>query len=210
MLIVDEIACTRGDRRLFESISFALDQGQLLHLQGQNGSGKTTLLHCVCGLIAPDSGTVYFEGASTADERDEFYHELLYIGHKNGINDGLTAIECLQFSAQLAARPIDASRAIESLRRVGLNGFEDLPTRKLSQGQKRRVALARLLTSDACIWVLDEPFSALDKVAAAVLVDAIRRHLDQGGIVLMTTHQPVNITECTIELHLGRSMKAHV
>ena len=205
MLVVDKLTCVRGDRRLFEDLSFTLNAGELLYLRGHNGSGKTSLMNCLCGLIAAESGEIRFNGKSTRAEYDEFCRELLYIGHKSGTKDDLTATENLRFCQQLGRAPVSVDAADSALARMGLRGFEDLPTRTLSQGQRRRVALARLLLSDARLWVLDEPFTALDVDAVEQLRDTLRAHLDGGGLVVLSTHQDVDISERVVELQLGRS-----
>lgn len=194
MLEVQNLSCVRGDRRLFRGIAFSLEPGELLYLHGHNGSGKTTLLRTLCGLILPDEGEVLWHGENIRGLREEFSKHLLYLGHKNGIKGDLTAQENLLISSILDGYPVDAGSAWNALERLGLDGHEDLPAKVLSQGQHRRVALARLLVNQASLWVLDEPFSALDKGAVSLLQAVIRAHLDQGGMVVLTTHQEVPLT----------------
>ncbi|MEA3291780.1 MAG: cytochrome c biogenesis heme-transporting ATPase CcmA [Pseudomonadota bacterium] len=204
MLEAIDLECIRGDRRLFSGLAFQLEAGELLHLHGHNGSGKTTLMRTVCGLIAPAAGEVRWNGGNIRKLRDDFTRELLYIGHKNGIKDDLTGVENLQIASTLDGSPITEGQAWEALERMGLRGHEDLPSQALSQGQKRRVALARLLVSRVPLWILDEPFTALDKAAIALLQQVIRRHVDDGGLVILTTHQEVELTSGEVrELRLG-------
>ncbi len=204
MLEVSNLECQRGDRRLFTGLSFSLDKGELLHLHGHNGSGKTTLLRTVCGLIQPTEGEVRWDGKDIRKLREEFTRDVVYIGHKNGIKDDLTGLENLRIASALDGVPISEQQAWDALERIGLRGHEDLPTKVLSQGQKRRVAMARLLVNRCRIWVLDEPFTALDKAAVELLQSVIREHVDGGGMVILTTHQEVSLTEGQVkQLRLG-------
>ena len=204
MLEVTDLECIRGDRRLFKELNFSLDAGELLYLHGHNGSGKTTLLRSICGLIAPSAGEVRWKGRNIRRQRDEFASEVVYIGHKNGIKDDLTGTENLRIACVLDGHHISSDQAWDALERIGLRGHEDLPTRVLSQGQKRRVALARLLVSHSPLWILDEPFTALDKAAVALLQSVIRDHVGNGGMVILTTHQEVELTSGQVKrLQLG-------
>lgn len=204
MLEVLDLECTRGDRRLFSRLGFRLDPGTLLHVQGRNGSGKTTLLRALCGLLLPQAGEIRWRGENIQDLKEEYDRDLLYLGHLNGIKHDLTALENLRVAATLAGQPPAEARLENALRRLGLGGFEDLPTRVLSQGQKRRVALARLPVSQARLWILDEPFTALDSGAVELLQDFITEQLAAGGLVILTTHQEVPLTSGRIQrLRLG-------
>jgi len=211
MLEARQLECTRGDRRLFTGLEFSLGDGELLYLHGHNGSGKTTLLRTVCGLIVPSAGEVRWRGQPIRRQRDEFAAEVVYIGHKNGIKDDLTAIENLRVAAALDGLSLDSAPAVEALARLGLRGHDDLPTRVLSQGQKRRVALARLLVSTAPLWILDEPFTALDTAAVTLLQEVIREHVAAGGMVMLTTHQEVALTSGEVKrLKLGWKLDGDV
>ena len=204
MLEVVNLQCTRGDRRLFSGIAFELAPGELLHLHGHNGSGKTTLMRTLCGLVTPTEGEVRWRGRPIARQRDEFNGELLYLGHKNGIKDDLTGVENLLVACRLAGGTITEEEAWQVLERMGLRGHEDLPARVLSQGQQKRVALARLLVSRAKLWLLDEPFVGLDVAAVALLQGVIRDHVAAGGLVVLTTHQEVELTSGKVKrLRLG-------
>ncbi|MEO5344137.1 MAG: cytochrome c biogenesis heme-transporting ATPase CcmA [Gammaproteobacteria bacterium SHHR-1] len=194
MLEADNLSCVRGDRRLFRQISFRLQAGELLYVHGHNGSGKTTLLRTLCSLILPDAGEVRWNGENAHRLREDFSRELLYLGHKNGIKGDLTGLENLRISSILDGFDLSQRQAWEALERIGLDGHEDLPAKVLSQGQKRRVALARLLVNRAPLWVLDEPFTALDKAAVELLQQVIREHLERGGMAVLTTHQEVPLT----------------
>lgn len=194
MLQVRDLECRRGDVCLFTGMNFELKEGELLHLRGSNGSGKTSLLRIVCGLFLPAAGKVMWRGEDIHASRDEFNRELTYLGHLNGIKDDLTAVENLRIHARFAGLNTTEAQIIEALTKIGLRSRMHLPTRVLSQGQKRRVALARLLLGGTRLWILDEPFTALDVKAVAALQTVLAEHLGCGGMVLLTTHQDVEIT----------------
>jgi heme exporter protein A len=190
VLEVNDLACSRGDRTLFRAVSFRLDARGLLHVAGANGSGKTSLLRIVCGLGAADAGEVRWRGASSRTLREAYWRDLVYLGHAHALKDDLSAIENLRVACLLAGRPApdDAIRA--ALHRFGLAACMHLPARALSQGQRRRSALARLALSAAVpLWILDEPFSALDAAAVDHLAQLIVEYVDGGGSALFTTHQ---------------------
>lgn len=191
MLEVRDLECVRGDHRLFTGLNFQLHDGELLRLRGSNGSGKTSLLRIVCGLVEPTEGEVLWGDENIRAQRDEFNAGLLYLGHLNGIKAELTGFENLRTSNTLRGETPSDEQIYDALEQIGLGGREDLPTQVLSQGQKRRVALARLLLSDAKLWVLDEPFVALDVDAVAQLGQLIEAHLQKGRMVVYTTHQEV-------------------
>ena len=191
LLQVDRLACVRGDRELFRDVSFALSAGEWMHLQGDNGSGKTSLMRIVCGLSAAAAGEVRWAGVPIQASADTYRAEMLYLGHTLSLKEDLSALENLQFEAAVSGDSLDLARAQGALDRLGLHGREHLPLRVLSQGQKRRVALARLLTSRARLWILDEPFVALDPGAVSQLVDLLGQHVNSGGLVLYTSHQTV-------------------
>jgi heme exporter protein A len=204
MLEVVNLECIRGDRRLFTGLNFELEAGELLHLHGHNGSGKTTLLRTICGLITPTDGEVRWQGENVRKLRDDFARELVYIGHKNAIKADLTGTENLRIACQLDGIPVSIKQAWEALEKMGLRGHEDLPVRVLSQGQKKRVALARLLLNKSPLWILDEPFTALDKAAVAFLQTVIQQHVAAGGMAMLTTHQEVALTRGQVKsLRLG-------
>ncbi|MBK1695215.1 heme ABC exporter ATP-binding protein CcmA [Chromatium weissei] len=204
MLEVMQLECRRGDRRLFTDLNFSLSAGTLLHVRGRNGSGKTTLLRTLCGLFTPEHGKLLWRGESIQQLGDDYRREVLYFGHLNGIKGDLTGIENLSIAATLAGNSVSQSNIWAALARIGLTGFEDLPTRMLSQGQKKRVALARLMLSTAPLWILDEPFTALDVDAVALLQTLISDHIAAGGLAILTTHQAVPLTSGQVaHLDLG-------
>jgi heme exporter protein A len=192
-LIADNLVGVRGERLLFEKLSFKLNNGSVLYLQGANGSGKTTLLRTICGLSKPYEGNINWCGENINTLAEEYFKHVLYIGHLPGIKEDLTALENLQFSLSLSGVDVSIDKASEALKSLGLAKGLNLPTRMLSQGQKRRVALARLWLQELPLWILDEPFTALDVDAAQLLKQKIEMFANDGGMVVMTTHQEVTL-----------------
>ena len=180
---------------MFEGVNFTLAPGQALHLEGDNGVGKTSLLRIVCGLSPAHDGQVLWDGVPTQNHPAVFRQALFYLGHGLSLKEELSALENLQFDAAITGRPLSIERALTALARMGLRGREHLPLRVMSQGQKRRTALARLLASQAVLWVLDEPFVALDAKAVEGLRQRMAAHVAQGGMVLFTSHQPVSLAD---------------
>ena len=193
MLEISNLACTRGDHLLFSDLSFSLSAGELLQVEGANGSGKTSLLRTLCGFMMPTAGEIRWRGQSIRKLDEDFYAEMIYLGHLNAIKDELNALENLRIGAGLAGCVVEDSQVIAALRRMGLRGRETLPVKVLSQGQRRRVALARLLFSNAPLWILDEPLTALDVGAVGLMQELIGEHLAKGGMVIYTTHQPLEV-----------------
>ena len=188
------LACTRGDRILFRDLSLSVASGNALWVRGSNGSGKTSLLRLLCGLAYPDEGEVHWHGKNVRATRAEFGASLAYIGHAAGLKDDLLAWENLSLGATLSGNSVTRNQAIDALEQTGLADEADLPVRVLSQGQRKRVALARLhLSSERPLWVLDEPFTALDHAAVDALRATLGRHLSTGGAVVYTTHQEINL-----------------
>ncbi len=192
-LTAEHVVGVRGERLLFEKLNFKCSNGTVLYLQGANGTGKTTLLRTLCGLSKPYAGSISWCGENINSLAEEYYKHVLYIGHLPGIKEDLTALENLQFSMALSGTPFHLLQATEVLKMLGLARGLNLPTRMLSQGQKRRVALARLWLQDSPLWVLDEPFTALDVAATELLKKKIETFANAGGMVIMTTHQEVII-----------------
>ncbi|MDH5257881.1 MAG: cytochrome c biogenesis heme-transporting ATPase CcmA [Gammaproteobacteria bacterium] len=206
MLESVDLACVRGDRPLFSELNFSIQSGDLLHLKGHNGSGKTSLLRILSGLMLQADGEVRWNGENIRKLRDEFQKELLYIGHLPGIKGDLTALENLRVNNALSGHTISEDLAWNALGRIGLKGREDLPARVLSQGQQRRVALSRMLVSNAKLWILDEPFTALDVKAVAMLQKVLEEHVKKGGMIILTTHQEFSVENIDVRmLHLGLS-----
>ena len=194
MLEARQLECTRGERRLFSELSFRLGGGQLLRVAGANGSGKTSLLRIMCGLLAPSAGELRWKGKPIRSEREEYSKNLVFIGHLNALKDDLTALENLQLAAALSGMPAGSERMLAGLDRFGVAHCAALPAKVLSQGQRRRVALARLaLTPAVPLWILDEPFAALDVGAVVELERLLAAHLASGGMVVLTTHQEVQV-----------------
>jgi heme exporter protein A len=189
-----DLECVRGDRSLFRGLNFTLAAGELLHVAGENGSGKTSLLRIACGLSPPASGEVRWQGESIRRLREDYWKDLVYVGHANALKDDLTARENLRIGCGIAGVPVAAEETIQALQAFGVRGCSDLPARVLSQGQRRRVGLAKLAVSRSRpLWILDEPFTALDKAAVEHLEGLIAGHLGAGGAVMLTTHQEVAI-----------------
>jgi len=198
-LEVKNLQCIRGDRELFTDLSFHLEANQLMMLEGQNGSGKTTLLRALCGLYLQEQGEVLWNGVPIKKQDEDYRRELLYLGHLNGIKADLTVLENLRVNSALSGDKPSTDTLMDALDTIGLYAFEDFPTSQLSQGQKRRVALARLLISKAKLWILDEPFVALDVAAVELLQSIIAKHVENGGMVILTTHQEVPLTSGKIK-----------
>jgi heme exporter protein A len=197
------ISCERGGRPLFAPQSFTLNAGQAMQIEGDNGSGKTSLLRMVCGLVPTASGEVRWGGQAISEVRHAFSLDLLYLGHSLGLKDELSAVENLRVASVLAGHSVGHEQALQALQAQGLGSRSHLPLRVLSQGQKRRVALARLQLSKARLWVLDEPFVALDTLAVLALQQVLRQHLAQDGLLLFTSHQAVDLGGAVLPWKLG-------
>jgi heme exporter protein A len=191
MFSVTDLSCSRGERRLFTGLNLDVKPGEWLQVGGANGAGKTTLLRTLVGLAHADAGQIRWDGRAIADCADDYRAAMLYLGHQPGVKDDLTPLENVQQALGLDGFPVDEAAALEALAQVGLRGRGHLPTRVLSAGQKRRTVQARLLLRPARLWVLDEPFTALDASAIGMLCSHIQAHLAQGGMVILTSHQAV-------------------
>ncbi|HED35031.1 MAG TPA: cytochrome c biogenesis heme-transporting ATPase CcmA [Gammaproteobacteria bacterium] len=196
-LLVNAVSCTRGYRDLFSDLSFELKAGQVLRVEGKNGSGKTSLLRILAGLSQPIEGEVLWQGQKIHHAESSWFQNLMFIGHRAGIKFELTAVENLCMYGAFNGRRLpasDSSTEIEdALYQVGLYGFEDIPCAQLSAGQKRRVALAQLFLTGAKCWILDEPFTSLDVAAVSMLENLFTQHISQGGMLVITSHQPVTL-----------------
>ncbi len=192
-LEVREIICVRGERELFSGLSLQVLPGQCLHIRGENGIGKTSLLRLLTGLTSPESGEVLWNGCSIKKDALEYRRQLLFLGHRDALKEDLSALENLRLYAAIDGVALSELNAFASLWRFGLKGREDLPVNCLSAGQKKRVLMARMVTRYAQVWILDEPFNALDAHAVLELQGLIVEHLENGGLVVLTSHQPLAI-----------------
>jgi heme exporter protein A len=194
MLSVADLACVRGARRLFQNVSFSLSPGEVLCIRGENGVGKTSLLRILAGLSPPESGAVRWGGSAIGEVAEQYAGELLFIGHANALKEELSAVENLRSALSLSgidAQPASIRSALED---EGLGAVADLPVQWLSQGQRRRVALARLALSEPCaLWLLDEPLAALDDAAAKRAGERVGRHVRNGGLAVFTSHHEIEL-----------------
>lgn len=193
MLEVINLTCVRGTRRLFKELSFSAHSGELVELRGPNGSGKTSLLRILCGLATPAAGEVRWNETSIRSLGEEYFGSVVYLGHQNAVKDELTTIENLRISSAVCGYALDKKEAQEILKRVGLTQQQNLPARVLSAGQRRRLALTRLLTSKARLWFLDEVLTSLDNTAMNQSREFISQHLQDGGIAIVATHQDLDL-----------------
>lgn len=195
VLVAKQISCEKQDRTLFQDIDLSVKSGELVLLKGENGAGKTSLLRILVGLSVPVSGSVHINNLDVHQDVNTALASTLYIGHKLGLNGLLTPLENLEFWCQLNAVSASTQSITATLEKLGLIGLEDISVKNLSAGQQRRVALAKLwLQDNAQLWVLDEPFTALDVQVVSLLEEHIGKFLEKGGAVLMTSHQTVSIS----------------
>ncbi|MBU3540038.1 cytochrome c biogenesis heme-transporting ATPase CcmA [Polynucleobacter sp. UB-Tiil-W10] len=192
------LCCVRGERRLFQDLNLTVSAGECLHVRGENGVGKTSLLRLLTGLSKPEAGEIAWGGQSIAIDTSAYHSALLFLGHRDALKEDLTALENLQLYAALDGVELSDEKALSALWRFGLRGREYLPVNCLSAGQKRRVLMARMLTRQAKLWILDEPFNALDIHAMQALQGLISEHLEQGGLVVFTSHQEVSLPQMKV------------
>lgn len=190
-LIIENLACQRGDKVLFHHLNLQIQAGDFVQIEGHNGIGKTSLLRIVAGLAIPLEGKVRWNSEEIFKQREAFNYDLLYLGHQSGIKPELNAWENLCFYQQISHCHQGDEILWNVLQTVGLLGREDIPAAQLSAGQQKRIALARLWLSEAPLWILDEPFNAIDKKGVAVLTALFEQHAQRGGIVILTSHQEV-------------------
>jgi heme exporter protein A len=187
------ITCVRGERQLFSDLNLQVFAGQCLHIRGVNGVGKTSLLRLLTGLASPEAGEIFWNGAPITRDVSEYHSQLLFSGHRDALKEDLTALENLRMYAAIDGLTISEKEAFAALWRFGLKGREDLPVNCLSAGQKKRVLMTRMLIRRAQVWILDEPFNALDTSAVAELQALIGEHLESNGVVVLTSHQALSI-----------------
>ncbi|PMH41016.1 heme ABC transporter ATP-binding protein CcmA [Vibrio sp. 10N.286.49.B3] len=203
MLEVSNLTAIRDERVLFESLSFAIQPGELVQVEGRNGTGKTTLLRILTGLGDSDEGEIHWKGLAVSSNREEFHQDLLFLGHQAGVKRELTAFENLRFYQSIHNPTYSKNDILAALTQVGLAGREDVPVGQLSAGQQRRVALARLWLSRQMLWILDEPLTAIDKQGVKVLENLFLEHAQSGGIVILTTHQDMFADSTIRKIKLG-------
>ena len=189
MLEAKNLGCIRGDRRLFAGLNFKVPPGELVELHGPNGAGKTSLLRIMCGLAEPAEGEIRWQDKNIRALGEEYYANIAYLAHQNGVKDELTAIENLRIANALSGHPLSPEAAQGSLAKVGLSNCWHLPARLLSAGQRRRIGLARLLVSPATLWILDEVLASLDDAAIELTRKVVIDHLSSGGMAMIATHQ---------------------
>ena len=200
VLVVNNLSCNRDDRLLFSGLSFRLGAGQVLLLEGDNGSGKTSLLRILCGFREAEEGEINWCGEALADS--SYYADMAYVGHADGAKKELSVLENLRFALALGSPGrYDIDQALAT---VELSGFDDNIVQTLSAGQKRRLSLARLLITHAVLWILDEPFTSLDRQGIALTESLITAHVQQGGMVILTSHHDLTLSHLPLQrMHLS-------
>ena len=188
-----DLTCVRGEQTLFANLSFTLTSGECLHVRGENGVGKTSLLRLLVGLAQPEQGQVTWNSSNIKNDYEAFHQELCFLGHRDALKEDLSALENLMMYAALGAINLSHESALQYLWQFGLRGREDLPVHYLSAGQKKRVVLARIAMQGAPLWILDEPFNALDSQGVQGFIGLLENHSSQGGITVFTGHQDINI-----------------
>ncbi len=188
-----KLGCTRGGRQLFKNLDCQLEAGHWLYVAGANGVGKTSLLRMVCGLASIEAGDIFWNGAPIHTQAEAYRQDLCYLGHLNALQESMTVNENMAFTSALGGIKPEAAQIETVLARFGLRGRGRQLVRHLSQGQKRRVALSRLALSPARLWVLDEPYVAMDEAGIQMLADLIAQHLADGGLAVLTSHQRVPV-----------------
>ena len=193
-LEANNVSFFRNEKTILKNVSFSLENGQLLYIKGQNGSGKTTLLKILINLVSPDEGSLSLNHKSIGKNPFEFASQCLYIGHRSALKPELTAEENLKFLTQLDGETISHDDCLDALHYFDLSLHGDLQVRSLSAGQQRKTALARLVNSKKCLWILDEPFTSIDVGSQQKLVKLFDQHLKNNGLIITTSHQSLNLS----------------
>lgn len=203
LLQTRDLSCVKDDRVLFEGMNLALSPGQILLVEGQNGSGKTSLLRILTGLSLPEQGDVLWQGKPIAEIGADYYEQVNYVGHHDGVKRDLTCLENLRLvQAMGKPLPIDLDQALE---KVNLYRYGDNYVATLSAGQKRRLALARLVVTEARLWIMDEPFTSLDKASMAMFQEMFEQHLSNGGVIVLTSHHDIEMPQSdVVRLNLSK------
>jgi heme exporter protein A len=200
-LRVEKVHVWRGDRHVLKGLSLEVQSGQLLHVSGPNGTGKSTLLRVLTGLLRPEQGSVTWRGTSIARGSLPFQSELAYASHEPALKGDLTALENLRFTVALKRR-VTVAELRAYLERTGVAGCADLPARVLSAGQRRRVAMARVLACRAPLWLLDEPFTNLDTAGSALVLNLLEEHVGTGGFAVVVAHHALELAAEVCHLKL--------
>jgi len=196
----DNLTLIRGERCLFEGLSFALESGSLLILEGRNGCGKTSLIRAIAGMLSLEEGTIYWDDIPVEKQRQTFHGDLVWLAHRTGLKGDLTLVENLGFERSLRA---NSKRDPEEVfERLGISRLRKLILRSLSAGQQRRVALARMLLADVSLWFMDEPFTNLDREGRALVMELVEEHCSKGGMCVMAAHQDVEISAPTTRVKI--------
>ena len=195
-LKVENLACWRNNQVLFKNLNLSLSPENVLFLQGENGSGKTSLLRILCGFRLPDEGEINW-GGNAVSSMPEYFQNISYIGHKNGIKDELTVEENLNLMRSMATASDIKTETV--LKQIGLFKRADVMTRQLSAGQKRKLALARLMMTNNSFWILDEPFTSLDKTSVSFFESLIKQHVTRGGMLILTSHHDIDLSGLSVQ-----------
>lgn len=209
VLEVQHLALSRGGRKLLSAINFSLKPGSWLHVKGDNGSGKTSLLRVISCLAPADAGEIFWQGQKTVADKEEFLRNIHFLGHKLALKEELSPLENLLANCCVMGSPHSKDELVQALHLMGLKGREHTPLAHLSQGQKRRVALAGLRLSNALLWILDEPLVALDTPGVTLLLSLMNEHLKRGGAIILTSHQALELESSGSVLHLDNSSFPH-